>query len=308
MLATDPPVAASGISKIYLQYNGEGVHSAGSASASGWVRMNSEGAVELTSLANTTQTIASSKIKSGAYDMARLDVTSVAILYDGENYTASVPSDQLTASMNSQAQVNSSSPCAAVIDLHTVVVNAGNSTHPQFLFSASADAAVIPSSDVSASLTVGAKTDFHSQSWWSQLIVRSAPALLITSANMTSNSMSLTVRNTGDSNTTLRLVTITPASVSGGAGILPPALTGSATFIINGDGTLSSSTQASLQTLLLGPGVNLAAGSSATLTYSGTIQLGKSGLLTATGVLQGQQYLVTVISGDSAASLVVAAG
>ena len=54
--------------------------------------------------------------------------------------------------------------------------------------------------------------------------------------------------------------------------------------------------------------MNLAPGSSATLTYSGTIQLGKSGLLTVTGVIQGQQYLLTVISGDSAASLVVTAG
>jgi hypothetical protein len=308
MLATDPPTTASGVSKVYLQYSGEDLHSAGSASASGWVSMNSEGTVELTSLVNTTQTIASSKIKSGAYDMARLDVASVKVLYNNQNYTASVPSGQFAANMNGQAEVNGSAPSAAVIDLHTLVVNAGNSTQPQFLFSASASAAVMPSSAVSASFTIGGKADFHSQSWWGQLIVRSAPALQITSASMTSNSLSLTVTNSGGSNTTLRLVTITPASVGGGVGILPPALTGSATFLINQDGTLSSSTTASLQTLLLGPGVNLAAGSSTTLTYSGTIQLGKSGLLSVTGVLQGQQYLVTVISGDSAASFVVLAG
>jgi len=125
---------------------------------------------------------------------------------------------------------------------------------------------------------------------------------------MTSDSLSLIVRDTGGSNTTLRLVTITPVTVAGGGGSLPPTLTGSATFLINQNGSLSSSTQASLQTLLLGPGVNLGGGSSTTLTYNGTIQLGKSGLLTATGVLKGEQYLVTVISGDSAASLVVVAG
>jgi hypothetical protein len=308
MLATDPPVTASGVSKIYLQYSGEDVHSAGSAAASGWVGLNSSGTIELASLVNTTQTIASSKIKSGAYDMARLDVTSVTVLYNDENYTATVPSSQLTAEMSSQAQVNSSAASAAVIDLSTVVVNAGNSTQPEFLFSASATAAVVPSSDLSASLTIGAKADFSSQPWWGQLIARSAATLVITSANMTSNSLSLTVRNTGGSNTTLQLVTITPDSVSGGAAILPPTLTGSATFLVNQDGTLSASTQASLQTLLLGPGLNLVAGSSTTFVYSGTIQLGKSGLLTVTGVLPGQQYLVTVISGDSAASLVVVAG
>jgi hypothetical protein len=309
MLATDPPTTASGVSKIYLQYGGEDVHSAGSAAASGWVGLNSSGTIELTSLVNTTQTIASTKIKSGAYDMVRLDVTSVTVLYNSENYTAHCCGlSQITANMTSQAQVNSSAPSAAVIDMSTVVVNSGNSTQPQFLFSASATAAVVPSSDLSASLTIGAKADFSSEPWWGQLVVRSAATLEITSANMTSNSLSLTVRNTGGSNATLRLVTITPESVSGGAVIMPPTLTGSATFVVAQNGTLSSYAQTSLQTLILGPGVNLAAGSSATLTYSGTIQLGRSGLLSVTGVLQGQQYLVTVISGSSAASLAVVAG
>ena len=71
MLATDPPVAASGVSKVYLEYSGEDVHTAGSAAASGWVGLNSPGTIELTSLVNATQTIASTKIKSGSCDMAQ---------------------------------------------------------------------------------------------------------------------------------------------------------------------------------------------------------------------------------------------
>ena len=180
-------------------------------------------------------------------------MTSVMVLYDSQNYTASVPSDQLTADMSGQAHVNNSAPSAAVIDLNTVVVNAGNSTQPQFLFSASANAVVLPSSDVSASLTIGAKADFSTQPWWSQLVVRSAASLEITSASLTSNSVSLTVRNTGGSNTTLQLVTIAPASVSSGGAVLPPTLSVSATFLINENGSLSSSAQGSLQTLLMGP-------------------------------------------------------
>jgi trimeric autotransporter adhesin len=308
MLATDPPITASGVSKVYLQFSGEDVHTATSAAASGWVGLNSSGTIELTSLVNTTQTIASGTIKSSAYDMARLDVTSATVLYNGKNYTANVPSDQLTANMDSQAQVNSSTASAAVIDLHTVVMNAGNTTQPQFLFSASAKATVVPSSDLSVSLTIGAKTDFHTQPWWNSFILQSTASIQITSANVTSNSLSLIVKNSGGANTTLRLVTITPVSVAAGATILPPTLTGSATFLINQDGTLSSSTQASLQSIVQGPGLNVAAGSSTTLAYTGTIQLGKSGLLTITGLLQGQQYLVTVVSTDSAASLLVVAG
>jgi hypothetical protein len=309
LLATDPPVTASGVGKIYLHYSGEDLHTAAAAAASGWVGLNSSGTIELTSLVNTSQTIASGKIKTGAYDMARLDVTSATVLYEGQNYTASLPNGQVNAKMNTQAQVNSSAPGAAVIDLHTVVMNAGNATEPQFLLSASAMATVVPSVDVSPSVTIGAKADFHTEPWWNQFIIHSTASLQITSANLTSNSLSLAVKNSGGgANTTLRLVTITPSNVVSGAAILPPTLTGSATLLINQDGTLSSSAQASLQSLVQGPGLDLAAGSSATLTYKGTIQLGKNGLLTISGVLPGQQYLLTVVSTDSAASLLVTAG
>jgi hypothetical protein len=308
MLATDPPVYASGVSKIFVKYSGEDVHTSGSAAANAWVGLNSSGTIELTSLVNTTQTIASSKIKSGAYDMARLDISSATVLYNGQNYTASVPNNQLAANMSSQLQVNSSAPSAALIDLHTVVVNGGNSSQPQFLFSASAKAAVLPSSDASAAVSVGARLSLTSKPWWGPFIVQSTASLKIASANVTSTSLSLIIRNTGGANTTLRMVTITPASVFAGVTALPPTLTGSATFLINQDGSLTASTQSGQQTLLQNAGASLAAGSSAALTYKGTIQLGKSGLLTVTGVLQGQQYLVTVISSDSAASLVVAAG
>ena len=308
MLATDPPIYASGVSKIFVKYSGEDVHASGSAAASAWVGLNSSGTLELTSLVNTTQTIASSKIRSGTYDMARLDVTSAAVLYNGQNYTASVPSNQLTANINGKLQVNSSASGAAIIDLQTVVVNSGNSTQPQFLFSASARATAVPASDASAAVTVGAKVSFTSKPWWGPFITQSTASLKISSANVTSNSLSLIVRNTGGSNTTLRMVTITPATLSSGVTMLPPTLTGSATFFINQNGTLMASSQSSQQTLLQGPGVSLAAGSSTTLSYKGTIQLGKSGLLTVTGILQGQQYLITVISSDSAASMVVVAG
>jgi hypothetical protein len=309
MLATDPPVYASGVSKIYVQFSGEDLHSVASAAASGWVGLNSTGTVELTSLVNTTQTIASNKIKSGTYDMARLDVTSTTDLYNGKNYTASMPSGQLTASLTSQLKVNSSAPSAAVIDLQTVVINAGNTTKPQFSFSASVKAAVVPSSDVSASVTIGARADFHTQSWWNLLIVKSAASLQITSANMNSGSLDVVVWNNGGASTALQIVTVTPVSALGTVSPgLPPTLTGSATFVVNQDGTLSSSTQASQQALLGGPGMNLAAGASAPLSYKGAIQVGKGGLLTVTGVIQGERCLVTVISSDSAASLVVVAG
>src|SRR4029077_5723566 len=178
--------------------------------------------------------------KSGGYDMARLDVTSATVFYNGQNYTASVPSGELTASMSSRLQVNSSAASAAVIDLHTVIVNAGNTTQPHFLFSASAKAVVVPSGDVSSSVAIGAKADFHAQSWWNQFIVHSTASLQITSANMTSSSLNLVVSNNGGASTTLHLVMITPVSIfAGGGPVLPPALTGSATFMVNQDGTLS---------------------------------------------------------------------
>jgi hypothetical protein len=43
--------------------------------------------MELTSLANATQTSVKQQFKSGAYEMARLDVTS-AFLYNSQNHAA----------------------------------------------------------------------------------------------------------------------------------------------------------------------------------------------------------------------------
>jgi hypothetical protein len=74
MMATDPPVVASGVTAATATYNSLAVHTAGSGNATGWVKVNGSGSINLMSSANVSQTIGEAKIQSGTYDMARLSI------------------------------------------------------------------------------------------------------------------------------------------------------------------------------------------------------------------------------------------
>ncbi len=309
MLVTDPTMTASGVTKVYVRYSGEEVHSSGAAGASGWVNLNSSGSIELESSVNSTLTVASAKVPSGAYDAARLDVSSVTVLCNGQNYTANALSSQLTARMETRAQVNASSSVAAVVDMHTLIVNSGNSSRPQFDFSGSAKATVVPGNDVgTTALAVGSRMDLNGQAWWAAFSSQTTAKLHITSVTLTSGSVVVKVSNTGGDNTTVHAVVVTPVSMMGGAGMQVPAgFSGSSVITANSNSTAQVAGQASAQAMFGGSGTDLSSGSSTTLAFSGTIQINVGGVISMSGVVPGQQYMVTCISGDTAVSTTVTA-
>ena len=103
---------------------------------------------------------------------------------------------------------------------------------------------------------------------------------------------------------------------------MPSMLYGTAIFVVGSNGTLLPLRQfvhvvvpmggdQSLEDVregLTNPGYRLMAGSSATFTYTGTINLGFSlGIMMQHTVVSGQQYLVTVVGTDALASQVVVA-
>ncbi|MGH9919120.1 MAG: DUF4382 domain-containing protein, partial [Nitrososphaerales archaeon] len=157
MMATDPPVAASGVTAATATYDSLAVHTAGDSNSTGWVELNATGTINLMSSENVSQTIAAAKIQSGTYDMVRMGVQSASVAYDGQTYAAAVASSNITTKLQSDAQVSASQSSAAVVDLRTFVMNTGSSANPQFVFSACAKATTIPPSQMSsASLQVGA--------------------------------------------------------------------------------------------------------------------------------------------------------
>lgn len=305
VLGTDPAIAASGVDRASAHYNSVSAHRAGSDMSSGWTQVSGSGNLDLMA-SGSAQTIAYSKVSTGAYDAFRFNVDSCKVVYHGQEYAATVASSTITAQSQSKVLVNESSSAAAVVDLRTFVINTGNESRPQFFFSATAQAtSVPPSALVSVSLQVGSNATL-SGSWWTDFMARSSTQVGMT-ATMSSNSMVLGLHNTGSADAQVQEVIVTPVSVSAyAASSLPASYTGSAVFTVSGSGSMQSATSAQSAAFLSG-GTSITSGNSATLTYNGAIWMGFGLGTNYTVVVPGQQYIVTVIGANTYASTLVVA-
>jgi trimeric autotransporter adhesin len=310
MMATDPPVVASGVTAATATYSSLAVHTAGDSNSTGWVELNGTGTVNLMSSANVSQTIAAAKVQSGTYDMLRMGIQSAAVTYQGQAYSAAVASGNITTKLQSDAQVSASQSTAAVMDLRTFVMNTGSSANPQFVFSACAKATTVPPGQVaSASLQVGAQTQLQG-SWWMGFQDQTSTNVTITSATLTSGSLDLQLKNTGNDSAHIQTVVITPVASGGlmATASLPASMSGSAIFTVNSTGSLQASNSLQGAVLLSGNSSQLAAGSSTSIDYSGSISLGFGVVgIQLSGVVSGQQYLVTVMGQNTFGSAVVTA-
>jgi uncharacterized protein DUF4382 len=310
MMATDPPVVASGVTAASVTYSSIAVHSAGSGNASGWVQINDTGSINLMSSANVSQTIAAAKIQSGTYDMLRLGIQSASVTYHNQVYAATVASSSITARLQSDVQVSSAQSSAAIVDLRTFVINSANASTPQFVFSACARATTVPQGQVaSSSLQVRAQTHLEG-SWWVAFKDQTSTNISISAATLTSGSLGLQMKNTGNDTANIQTVIITPVS-SGSAKAtvtLPASLSGSAIFTVDAAGSLQAFNSLQGAVLLGGNNSTLAAGSSTSLNYGGSISLGFGVIgIQLSGIVPGQQYLVTVIGPNTFGSIVVTA-
>ncbi|MDG7015757.1 MAG: DUF4382 domain-containing protein, partial [Nitrososphaerota archaeon] len=237
VMATDPPETASGVQRAVVRYNDVAVHNEGSSSNnSGWTNFNTTGSIDLTASVNISKTIAVAKINAGNYNMIRLNITSATVTYQGQNYTATVRTGELTIHMRGNVQVNSSASSAALVDIRTFVVNSGNTTRPEFYVSASAVATAVPATDVtSATLQVGAKLDLSGRAWFRTFEDETSVKLVISQATLSANSLSLTLTNEGNASANIKTVIVTPVRASASANAsLPPSFAGSAVFTTNG--------------------------------------------------------------------------
>lgn len=311
MGVTDPPVAASGVSDAQVKYNGVAVHRAGSSSDSGWVDINASGTIDLMSSSNVSQTVAEEAVQSGTYDMARINITSGMVVYNNEKYAAAISSGSINATMQQEAQVNSSQAGEAIIDLRTFIINSGNSSSPQFIISATAKATAEPQSAItSASLQVGARTSLQGQAWWTAFVDQTSTRVVISSATLTNGSLNLDLKNTGNSTADVQTVIITPLSATAIANAsLPSSLAGSAVFTLSSTGSMQESNTLQGVALLTSVGTQVGASSSTTLSYTGNVALGfgLTGILQIDGVVSGQQYLVTCMGANTYSSIVVVA-
>jgi hypothetical protein len=310
MMATDPPVAASGVSSATVTYDGMAVHSAGSSSASGWTQLSGSGSINLMSSVNVSQTIASAKVPSGSYDMVALNITSGQVVYNGQTYAAAIASGELRVHLSDDVQVNGSQASAAIVDLRTFVINSGNGSSPQFVISASAKATAVPQKDVTtSSLQVGSTASLKGQAWWTGFQDQTSTKVTITSATLTTDSFNLQLSNSGNTSGEVQSVVITPVSAHTSAtATLPASTSGSAVFTDSADGSLAASNTLQGAILLNSTGATVNADSGTAVAYEGVISLNFGlGALQLSGVVSGQTYLITVTGANTFANIVVVA-
>jgi hypothetical protein len=347
ILLTDPPNLPLGVTAVYIEYSNLAVHVSHAGNESGWYSISSSGIIDLMGVLNMSQTIGSAKIPSGIYNVLRFNVSSANVTYNDANYTAFVSNSEITVPIVGGVKVNSSQLSAALIDIYPTIFNIGNSTNPEFVMSAVARAVQVPSNEILQEMGIERKGHLwalEGRAWWKNFEEEYSININITDASLSSNFLSVTVQNMGNENIQVQEVVITPYQMfpvsewnsHGGNDRGPkyiPQLLGGAVFFTNSSGDLESlklptfnnpnfppfnkpnpghyteDMRTQLIPMIGQLGYELPVGSSVTLTYSGSILLlPMQPFQNQSGIVSGDQYVITVIGRGATARTVVTAG
>lgn len=120
---TDPPSDWGGATQVYINYSSIEVHRADAGNGSGWFKATSTGGViNLTQILNVNQTIGSTNLQPGIYNLIRFSIVQATVTIADANYTASVPSDTLQVAITQGGvQVNAGQTSNLLIELNIKV-------------------------------------------------------------------------------------------------------------------------------------------------------------------------------------------
>ena len=204
-----------------------------------------------------------------------MNLSSIIITYNSQNYTASAPNNQLTIGIVGGLILSSSATAGTVIDITPTILiynTSTSSTTPTFVMVPSARAYVVPQNHLSQSvLQVGHKEDDSNNTWLTQDITNQyhQSSFNITSASLSNKSLSVTVNNTGNTSVFIQSIYIGP-NVSQSGDHTEGSDFASTVFTVLANGTLvpfGTSDSGNQQNI----GYNLSAKSHVTFEYSGQI-------------------------------------
>ena len=302
VLLTDPPTVPAGTSAVFITYADIGVHVNGAGNDSGWHMIKTQGQINLMSVINATQTLASANITTGTFNALEFNVTSATVTYNGKNYTADLVYQEhlLYVPIVGGITINEGRTSAAVIDLTPTVLLLGNTTNPTFAFIPAARGYTVPAQSVH--LRVGDRDDIRAASWW--VAIEHGSHYEVTSASISPTSMSISVTNTGNASIVFRVAAIaSTTSVQGGfkgGDELAVGASISEFFVVQPNASLTAITSmghGKVAQAVAAGGYLLAPGASATFTYSGNITLGNLQLHILQPIQQiisGQKYVITL--------------
>lgn len=337
VLLTDPPHVPAGTSALVVSYSSVMVHTSGGAN-SGWVSASGSGSVDLMSAVNTSKVIGYANISANStINLVRLNVTAVKITINGATSNVTLPNPELTIAVTGQAKISSNS--GVLVDVAPTVTAVFNHNSTTYIMAPAARASVI--TNVSASAHAGIGVDVGLSTEQEHEFEAGAINITITGATLSEannvTTLSVTVKDNSNTSAVVHTVLLQgneTVVVSAGAGVnasvegtINGALGGDSKSGISGEAgaaadvgieiealrTVTFTTQssgalaiASSESDFENGGATIAAGSTATLTFSGKITE-NSGVFQVTPKA-GSDYTITVIGEeDASASTVVTA-
>ena len=214
VLLTDPPQVPTGTEQLNLTYSGVSLRVTAPNGSSRWVSVSVSGTVDLVSLGNWTQTIASTKVPAGSLvEAIRLDISGIQAKVNGTVQAVTPISNEITFSVGQPAGANQNLT-GAILDLtpslaQTEVVNASSgATANSFVFVPSGVA--IGSSNMNQSQAhIGDRTKLSAadagklDSAQSQADSSFAVTSELLSVSGNKTTFSVTLKNSGSSNATI---------------------------------------------------------------------------------------------------------
>ena len=203
---TDPPVVPNGTQALVVSYTSAQVHATYANGTSAWIGSGQSGTVDLLSLVNLTQTIATISVGANAMiNMARFNITSASITINGTTYPVIMPNPIVTANVTSNGTINSTS--GVLVDLSPTIVSIYTSNSTVFVMVPSVRA-VIVGNVPQASLSVGTKSSLTTKDRGD--LERIRPNITITGESLSQNgsitSLSITVMDNSNQSVALKHV------------------------------------------------------------------------------------------------------
>ncbi|MFI5421138.1 MAG: DUF4382 domain-containing protein [Nitrososphaerales archaeon] len=316
VLITDPLSIPQNVTGLYINYSDLQV--ASTDNPSGWTALGTSGEINLLSVVNSTETIASVNITNGSFNALRFSINSAVITFQGQNYTANLINDSqyLSVPVQGGLKIMGGQISGAIIDMIPTVLLLGNATNPTFAFLPAAKGYVLPSLALSPNPHQGDRNDYSASL---KNLIRDLTHFQLDSTVLNTSSLSVTVQNTGSNKIDFQIISLTSTSTIAG-GWVPSSSFESVSkvsefFVILANGSLLPLTANGNKLLihdLTIAGYSVAPHQSATFTYSGPVTMGALKLLQdhtpAQQLSLGQSCVLTVLGSGKYTQTLVTAG
>lgn len=164
----DPPNIPVGITHVYIFYSAIEAQTIFQDN-SVWVNVASSGVVDILSVLDLSLTLGSARVPIGTYEQVRFSIANATVTFGGQNYTASVPMNQIVVSLsNGGTVVQTDSSAGFVIGVTPTVLVSSSSGKQLFQIVTAVQGVSIPSNSWNGSLAAPGSfiQNITSQPWW----------------------------------------------------------------------------------------------------------------------------------------------